>query len=116
MQLNEFLTQLRNAPESIHFSDTLQVIEKNYHYQPRAFRNGDLVNDAGQNEGSCKLFAFAIINRLSEQETLQCFGDYYRRDVVENPNGTDHGNIRNFQKYGWSGVNYEQLPLTAIRS
>ena len=44
------------------------------------------------------------IQNLSEAETLACFGAYYYEDVLQNPNGTDHQNIRNFMKTGWDGI------------
>ena len=36
----------------------------------------------------------------------QLWGQYYR-DVLKNPDGDDHQNIRNFMKYGWEGVPFE---------
>ena len=34
------------------------------------------------------------------------FGDYYRKDVLEHPDGTDHANIRAFMEVGWDGVKF----------
>lgn len=96
----------------INFEDVMAVISANYHYQPSTFTNGEIVNQAGTNEGSCKIFAYAQLNDLSEQATLQCFGQYYRDDVLKNPTGHDHGNIRNFMKSGWAGVTFEQTALS----
>ncbi len=95
VSLTTLLQQLKNR-ETVEFSDVIQVISDNYHYQPQTFKNGTLVNEAGTNEGSCKIFAFAQLHNLSAQETLNCFGTYYRDDVIKFPQGTDHGNIRNF--------------------
>ena len=44
------------------------------------------------------------LQNLSEEATLACFGAYYYEDVLKNPNGTDHQNIRNFMKTGWDGI------------
>ncbi len=112
MKLSDFLEKLNNTPESIAFTDTMAVIEANYNFTETAFKNGDTKNEAGQNSGSCKLFAFAEINNLSKEATLACFGDYYRKDVLENPNGTDHGNIRNFMQYAWDGIKFEKAALS----
>ncbi|GAA6205809.1 MULTISPECIES: HopJ type III effector protein [Thalassotalea] len=98
--------------ENITFEEVIAVISANYHYQPCTFYNGDIVNQAGTNEGSCKIFAYAQLNNLSEQATLHCFGQYYREDVLKNPTGKDHGNIRNFIKNGWPGITFEQAPLS----
>lgn len=113
MQLDSFMEKLKSAPESVAFTDTMAVIETNYTYTPTAFSNGEVKNDAGTNEGSCKLFAFAQLNQLSPEETLACFGDYYRVDVLQNPDGSDHGNIRNFMQSGWEGIQFDGKPLTA---
>ena len=105
MTLNEFLQQLGSNP-ALDFEDTMQVIADNYSYTPNGFNNGDIYNEAGQNEGSCKIFAFAQLNELSEELTLKCFGRFYQ-DVLATPEGTDHGNIRNFMQHGWSGIKFD---------
>ena len=61
---------------------------------------------------ACGHAAFALLNQLSEQQTLACFGAYYRDDVLKHPEATDHQNIRNFMKTGWAGVKFESMPLT----
>ena len=61
----------------------------------------------GENSGSCKLFAFARLQGLSEAQTLACFGSYYRDDVLGDPGGSNHQNIRNFMQTGWKGVQFE---------
>ena len=111
MTINAFLESLKMNPESIHFTDTMAVIAENYAYSPAEFINGDLCNEAGTNEGSCKIFAFAKIHSLSEAETLACFGDYYRKDVLNSPDGHDHANIRNFMLNGWSGLKFKSQAL-----
>jgi len=111
MTLDAFLQKLNNEPHAVEFTDTMAMIEALYEFTPTAFKNGDLENTAGQNNGSCKLFSFAKLQGLSQEQTLACFGTYYYKDVVENPTGTDHGNIRNFMKYGWNGIVYANQPL-----
>ncbi|WP_426095145.1 HopJ type III effector protein [Flavobacterium sp. DSR2-3-3] len=104
MTIAAFLEKLTETPEAINFLETIAVIEANYDFTPTAFENGLQHNAAGDNSGSCKLFAFAEIQNLSEAATLACFGAYYCEDVLKNPNGTDHQNIRNFTKTGWDGI------------
>ena len=111
MKLNEFLKKLDETPEAVEFTDTMSVIEALYHFTESQFNNGDLVNEAGQNSGSCKLFAFAQLQNLSKEQTLACFGTYFRDDVLKNPDATDHGNIRNFIKNGWIGISFLKAPL-----
>jgi hypothetical protein len=116
MSLTAFIEKIKNnAP--VGFDETMAVITENYHYQPTEFSNGlnddVVVSPAGTNEGSCKIFAFARLNGFDQQQTLNLFGDYYRVDVLNNPNGTGHANIRNFMKYGWDGISFKSEPLTA---
>ncbi|HKB60307.1 MAG TPA: HopJ type III effector protein [Gallionellaceae bacterium] len=107
MELAAFLQRLAETPEAVAFDDTMAAVEANYEFTPTAFRNGEMNNAAGQNNGSCKVFSFARLHQLSPAQTLHCFGDYYRKDVLGNPQGTDHQNIRNFMKIGWIGIAFE---------
>jgi len=111
MTLNDFLQQLGNNSE-LDFEDTIQVISDNYDFSPTAFTNGDVRNEVGQNEGSCKIFAFAQLNGLDQEHTLRCFGRFYQ-DVLNTPEGDDHGNIRNFMQTGWEGISFDGNALTA---
>jgi hypothetical protein len=113
MTLESFLEKLKDSAENIEFDDTMGIIDSLYVFTPTSFKNGDLVNEAGQNSGSCKLFSFARFHRLTLEQTLACFGGYYRDDVVKHPEGEDHQNIRNFMKTGWSGIKFDSEPLKA---
>ena len=115
MSVKQLIQQIKKQPDSISFNQVMQVIDSCYDYQPSGFSNGcgddTQKNPAGSNEGSCKIFAFAQLNQLDEAQTLACFGDYYRHDVLQNPKASDHANIRNFMRCGWSGVEFDQFPL-----
>ncbi|NAS30727.1 type III effector [Flavobacteriaceae bacterium R38] len=112
-KINSLLETVKSTPDVIAFNDVITLIDQSYHFTPVSFKNGDLNNREGENNGSCKILAFGKLTGLSSQETLHLFGDYYRKDVLENPNGTDHQNIRNFMKYGWEGILFENSPLEA---
>lgn len=107
MNIDAFLEKLKQTPHSIAFTDTIATIEENYTFTPTAFQNGNQANAAGENSGSCKLFAFAKAQNLTKGETLTCFGAYYYEDVLKNPEGTDHQNIRNFMNFDWDGIQFE---------
>lgn len=49
------LEQLRNAPETIDFKDVIAYIDEHYDFTPTKFTNGNTVNEANQNNGSCKV-------------------------------------------------------------
>jgi hypothetical protein len=112
MQLTAFLEKLKTQADAISFDDTMATIEATYRFTPTAFSNGDTNNAADTNNGSCKIFAFGLLNDLTKDQTLACFGDYYRKDVLENPEGDDHQNIRNFIKSGWEGITFSGQALT----
>lgn len=113
MNLEQFLKKLNDQQNEIAFTETMATIEENYTFTPTTFTNGETKNKADTNNGSCKIFAFGLLNNLNEKQTLACFGDYYRQDVLQNPEGDDHQNIRNFMKSGWSGIIFEGEVLTA---
>jgi len=115
MTLDNFLRTLAQSPETLDFTDTMHVIDTNYSFTACAFSNGQQQNEQGQNSGSCKLFAFAKLQNLNQQQTLDCFGQYYRNDVLTKPEGDDHQNIRNFITTGWDGVIFEGSPLKPIK-
>lgn len=104
--------QLKNSPETIQFKEVIAYIDENYNFTPTKFTNGNTVNEADQNNGSCKVFSFAKLNGLSKENTLNLFGDFYREDVLKNPEGTDHQNIRNFIESGWEGISFEGEALS----
>jgi hypothetical protein len=97
MSIALFLNKLQQTPEAITFAETIATIESNYDFTPTAFQNGKQHNGAGENSGSCK----------SQAATLACFGSYYFEEVLGDPQGTNHQNIRNFMQFGWDGIQFE---------
>lgn len=118
--LEKLVQKIKTTPEKIAFNDVIDIISKHYDYTPVSFSNGaageKIINAAGENEGSCKLFSFAKKHQLNEMLTLHCFGHYYRDDVLQHPENSDHGNIRTFIKYGWSHVVFDGDALTAKKT
>ena len=114
MSISEFINKLKSDAKSISFQETIAIINANYSFTPTAFSNGNQLNKANENNGSCTIFAFAKLNQLDKLQTLSCFGSYYFEDVLQNPEGTDHQNIRNFMEYGWDGIHFENEALSKI--
>ncbi|MDH5388935.1 MAG: HopJ type III effector protein [Gammaproteobacteria bacterium] len=116
-KLNELLQQIKSKPESVEFQNVIDTINECYDYSTTQFSNGPtencVISKAGENEGSCKIFAFAQLNQLDENQTLNCFGQYYRDDVLNHPENTDHANIRTFIKHGWKNIVFENIALTS---
>jgi hypothetical protein len=118
MAIDELIQQIKSNPETVEFNDVINCIDEYYEYTPTHFTNGvghDVVNNqAGSNEGSCKIFAFATMQGLNEEQTLNCFGRYYREDVLQHPEGEDHANIRTFMRHGWTGIRFDQSALIEL--
>ena len=114
--LDQFIAQIKSHPEAAEFQDVITIIDANYHYSATRFVNGPaedcVINAAGKNEGSCKIFAFAQLQQLDEKQTLNCFGHYYRDEVLLHPDRSDHANIRTFMKYGWKTIKFDGTALT----
>ncbi|PZF74323.1 HopJ type III effector protein [Taibaiella soli] len=108
-QVNSLIGQLKN--NTLSFKEVVAFIERYYQHQPTAFKNGDAFNEANQNQGSAKVFSFAQINNLSEEDTLFLFAEHYKA-VLDTPDGTDHQNIRQFMKHGWNGIQFHGEALT----
>jgi hypothetical protein len=109
--LEAFFRQLCAEPESITFEQSIALIDTLYDVNACAFQNGHLHNAAGENPGARKILAFAALHQLSPPQTLQLFGDYYRKDVMLHPEGQDHQNIRQFIQHGWDGVVFSDVVL-----
>jgi len=114
MTLTQLLAIISGEPQNVSFDDVINTINENYQYTPTTFSNGDVINESGTNEGSCKIFSFAQLHNLSEEQALTCFGKYYRDDVLQHPEGNDHGNIRNFMVSGWEGIKFSGEALVKI--
>lgn len=111
--LELLIEKIKSSPETISFKEVIALIDEAYVFTPTGFKNGYTFNEADQNNGSCKVFAFAQLHELTANETLHLFGDYYRIDVLEHPDNNDHQNIRNFIKHGWSGISFDGKALVA---
>ena len=115
MSIEELIKLIKTQPDNVEFDQVIDCVNDNYQYSPTHFTNGqghDLVNNlSGSNEGSCKIFAFATLHGLNEEQTLACFGKYYREDVLDHPESNDHANIRTFIRHGWNGIQFEGTVL-----
>ena len=113
MTLDLFLERVY-ARQVICFNDVISTIDHHYDYTPTGFSNGlygrERRNEAGQNAGSCKVLAFALLFNLDKRQTLHLFAEHYR-DVLDHPEADCHPNIRAFIEDGWAGVKFDAQPL-----
>lgn len=108
--VQDLLQSLTQA--SFQFSDVLAYIDQHYHYTPTAFRNGAQYNQAGENQGSAKVFSFAQLHQLEHEQTLSLFAEHYV-GVLADPTGSSHQNIRQFMQRGWQGIEFSGQALHA---
>jgi len=87
------------------FSNTVFGITDNYTRQNVAFSIGDVFNNVGENSGSADIFSFALMAELDKNQTLELFGEHYK-NVLDNPDGENHQNIRAFMEYGLDGLDF----------
>jgi hypothetical protein len=102
-QLEVILTALKY--NSLTFAEVLAFIDTGYQHVPTAFQNVAVYNEATQNQGSAKVFAFAKQHDLNEEDTLLLFAEHYQT-VLAAPDGVDHQNIRQFMAHGWAGIKF----------
>lgn len=107
------ISALLNGIETgtLKFTDVIAFIDKKYDYTPVKFSNGEVINTAGTNEASAKVFSLAKLHGLNQLDTLKLFAEHYQA-VLNNPTGIDHVNIRNFMHYGWQGIGFQKNALS----
>ena len=67
--------------DSLKFEDVMALIDEHYESQLLEFKNGDIVNKQGENEGSAKLLSYAALSEMDKDTTLK---------VSENEESTIH--------------------------
>ena len=72
------IEQLKNTPEELVFSNVITYIDEHYEFTPTKFTNGNTVNEANQNNGSCKVFSFAKITNFLQKRRF-----YYLASFTE---------------------------------
>ena len=112
MNVDQLLNLINTDPEAIEFTEVILTIDQYYKYQPTRFENGAVVNQAGENDSTCKILAFAKIHDLDQEQTLACFGKFYRDEVRGHLHEAGHPNIRTFLVCGWRGVEFHGDALT----
>jgi hypothetical protein len=101
-----FNANVEMEADTLMMEDVITLIDEHYNNQLLEFKNGDMNNAADENEGSAKVLSYAALSNLDKDTTLKLWGQYYR-EVLKDPDGDSHQNIRNFMKTGWKGVPFE---------
>lgn len=97
------------------FGNTIQAIDSILETEPVDFVNGEVPNTSGENLWSLKVLAFGKMMWFHTQEVLSMFWEYYR-EVIDNPDGNSHQNIRALQKTGIECVDISENPFSLTYS
>lgn len=114
-RLQAFIADARSGRTE--FEETTSLVDSLFQVTPCAFRVGlgpfAVDNPIGTNTGALRVLALGKLLGLDKQTTLNLFGRHYR-DVLDNPHGDAHANIRAFIRDGWNGVEFSGEPLKAL--
>lgn len=66
-----FNANVEMSADDLQFEDVMELIDKYYESQLLEFKNGDIVNKQGENEGSAKLLSYAALSNLDKETTLK---------------------------------------------
>ena len=111
-----FNANVEMSADDLKFEEVMELIDEHYESGLIEWKNGDIVNKPDENEGSAKLLSYAALSNMDKETTLKLWGQYYR-EVLADPDGDSHQNIRNFMKTGWDGVPFENgIALTRKNS
>lgn len=101
-----FNSNVEMSADDLTMEEVLEMINTHYETQLLEYTVGDVVNKQGENEATGHILSYAALSNMDKETTLKLWGQHYRA-VLANPDGTDHANIRNFMKFGWEGVPFE---------
>jgi len=71
-------------------------------------------NKAGENEGACRVLAFAKLHGLSKKEAVALFAQH-AADVAADPGGTSHRNIRGLMAGGMTSLRFEPFAAQPLK-
>lgn len=111
MNTKRYLKAIK-AKEFVAFNEFIALIEKEYNFVNTEFINGDMNNRENENQGSAKVFCFALMHKLSKEQTLKCFGEHYDSVLNSKNEQKTHLNIRNFIKFGFDGLQINSKALS----
>jgi hypothetical protein len=57
--------------DNLKFEEVMEIIDTHYEVGLIEFKNGDIVNKQGENEGSAKLLSYAALSEMDKETTLK---------------------------------------------
>ena len=68
VEVKDFMTKAKISPNSITFADTMKIVDEHCDYMKKSFSVGDVQSEAGENEGSSKVFSLARLLHLDRKD------------------------------------------------
>ena len=66
-----FNANVEMSADDLMFEDVMELIDTHYESQLLEFKNGDILNKQGENEGSAKLLSYAALSNMDKETTLK---------------------------------------------
>jgi hypothetical protein len=66
-----FNANVEMSADELKFEDVMEIIDTHYETGLLEFKNGDIVNKQGENEGSAKLLSYAALSEMDKESTLK---------------------------------------------
>lgn len=66
-----FNANVEMSADDLKFEEVIELIDTHYEYGLVEFKNGDIVNKQGENEGSAKLLSYAALSGMDKETTLK---------------------------------------------
>jgi len=66
-----FNSNVEMDASDLKFEEVMELIDTHYESQLLEFKNGDIVNQQGENEGSAKLLSYAALSEMDKETTLK---------------------------------------------
>jgi HopJ type III effector protein len=66
-----FNANVEMEADDLKFEEVIELIDTHYESQLLEFKNGDMLNKQGENEGSSKILSYAALSNMDKETTLK---------------------------------------------
>jgi len=77
-----FNANVEMSGDDLKFEEVIEMIDTYYESQDLVFKNGDVVNQQGENEGSAKILSYAALAGLDKETTLKVCSLWFSTPVL----------------------------------
>ena len=110
-KIKDSINTIREAWETIDFSNMIQLIDYLFETKPIEFTNGSEANKARTNLWSLKILTLGLMLGLNTNQILSLFGEHLT-EVENTPKWDSHKNIRALRTWGYTKIELPENPFT----